>query len=106
MSMKRPVNERRGQGTGGGRLCIFRGKTLHTQGFITAEARQEREVFRQRLAAIVGWKASDIKDGDVIEFAFRGEDNTRAYLAERGWWNGLDRRTNRRRDRKLSGVGR
>ena len=81
-----------GQGVGGGPRCIFRGKDLHTQGFITEEARREREVFRQRLAAIVGWKASDIKDGDVIEFAFRGEDNTRAYLTERGWWDGAQTR--------------
>ena len=104
--MKRPINERRGQGVGGGPRCIFSGKDLHTQGFITEAARREREIFRQRLAAIVGWKASDIKDGDVIEFAFRGEDNTRAYLAERGWWDGSNHRTNRRRDRRVSGVGR
>ena len=88
MGMKKSGDVRRGQGVGGGPRCIFRGKALHTQGFITEKARQAREIFRQRLASIVGWKASDIKDGDVIEFAFRGEDNTRAYLAERGWWDG------------------
>ena len=63
-----------------GRVCIFPGKHVRVNSFITAHGKLEMEAKRQQLAALVGWLPWQVSDTDVVEYAMRGHDKTVAYL--------------------------
>ena len=69
-----------------GRPAIFRGKdrTKPVKAYMTAHGKNKVNDARKRLAKIVGWKAADVKDGDVVEFLARGEEDTIKYLKSTG----------------------
>jgi hypothetical protein len=65
-----------------GRPTVFRNKppANDVHGRLTDEGWRLLQEARRTLAKLVDWKPDKITDSDAIEFALRGEKNTRAYL--------------------------
>jgi hypothetical protein len=65
-----------------GRASLFRDKSRgdRVQGVLTADGSKHFEKHRKALAKLAGRKT--VSDADVIEYLARGEENTRAYLAQ------------------------
>lgn len=79
------ARHKRGKKQRGGREAIFKDKTGgdRIQGIISRVGSVKFEEARQRLKVLAERPRNDVSDGDCAEYLARGEENTRAYLAER-----------------------
>lgn len=66
-----------------GRQSVFRNKKggMRVQAFLTPQAAIFYKQMEAGLARMTGRPPDDLSVGDVVEFALRGEANTRDYLA-------------------------
>lgn len=68
-----------------GRASIFRDKKGgdRVHGVLTPRGSVRFELHRRKLAKLVARDPEDVSDADVVEYMARGEQETRAYLAEK-----------------------